>query len=411
MIRDRHPRNARGAAAATGAAPATIFAILATILAVVALVVAISANASAGGSSSSSPGTVYFDIDFRTTDLDLDDTFGYLDTPPSTSTSPPTTMVVATSNPNATDDGLISRDPIRGLVIDSSEFKQRRLSIFDHPKYLVLTQQPIVPAPGRRIALEATISMYTTGILNASATAGDPVLTDGLLKYASGIANPADDPRLACAALNLLDLQHAMVYDFIIVNQTIYALYEHLPFTTDTAVFTYAVPVGKRPADVHAFTNYRIEYDTGVNEVAWYIDGAEVFRVTQPGLPLPSPEHLVFLRGDSTPSFSPVASVGFTGGFGTFSLLDFLPFWGSYDPVGYNRYVQPDVAPTQPISILSDLPPLFPTDGLTYLRVPTDDGEFVPVTSVAHTITPMAPLTNDGQGAVQTVRNFKMYEP
>lgn len=372
-------------------------------LAVTALFIAISAI-----DKGSQTETVFLDIDFRTTDLDLVDTFGYLDTvPASTGYS---VIKKGQFSADAANDGNFTRDPIRGLVIDSSPFTTRGASVFDHTKFLVLTQNSYsVNTPGEVMSLEAMISMYTTGIINASALPGDSVLNTPLQKYEEGVANASDDPRLACAALNLLDLEHGMVYDFIITNKTIFALYEHLPFTTDTAIFTYAIPVGKRPTDVNTFNTLRIDYETSSNQISWHIDGKEVFRVVQPGMPLPNPEYLVFMANDTSPEYNPVESTEFSAGFGTFSLLDFLPFWGTYDNAGYNRYYNQTLNGINPISTLSNLPPLFPTDGPSLLRTPDANGELVSVSAIAHIINPIGPLPDDGQGAMQTIQHIKLF--
>lgn len=397
--------------------PSNVGSMLAIIVSFIAIALAITSLILSAGTSKiqppSSPRLPLVDIDFTSDEFDLESDFVFLASP--SSIAPPQMVLVSMNSidasivaTNVSNDGMTSQDPNKGLIIDSSVFQHRKVSIFDHPKYLIYTKESLTPTPGNKVFVEATSSMFSTNIFE-SYFIGNATLKSGLQKYATGLFNPFDDPRLACAALNLLDLENAMVYDFIITNETIFALYEHLPFNALTAVFTYAIPVGKRPTDVDVPTTYRIEYDTALNIVIWYIDDREVYRVTQPGLPLPNPEYLVLLhdyRANTTyPTFQSVKSTTFNGGFGTFSLLDFLPFFGTYEWSGLD--VGRRISPTGESFIrpLASVPPLFPTDGDTQIRMINDDGQYFAPTPYYN-----GPLEVDGQGVVYSIRNFKFYE-
>jgi hypothetical protein len=190
----------------------------------------------------------------------------------------------------------------------------------DHVKWLVYMNHlassgfPGFDAvPGRELTCEATLGGRTFG------TAGHP--------FGAAVADPDDDLRLAAAALNAIDFETFMVFDFFLTNKRLYAVYEHLPFARatfgDYAAFTHAIPVAERdPGDLHKLA---IAYDKAAGTVRWLLEGEEVFRVDAIGLPL-GPRHKVLDHGGTPARFSPDQ---LDCGMGTFTLLD-----GSRGPAG-----------------------------------------------------------------------------
>jgi hypothetical protein len=125
--------------------------------------------------------------------------------------------------------------------------------------------------PGQELACEAVVGGRTFG------TRGHP--------FGASVSGPEDDPRLATVAMNTIDFETYMVFDFFLTNEGLYAVYERLPFgrteTNRYASFTYVVPLGRRdPGDMHALA---IAYDRAAGRVRWLVDGREAFRVDRPG--------------------------------------------------------------------------------------------------------------------------------
>lgn len=148
----------------------------------------------------------------------------------------------------------------------------------DHVKWLVYANHlassgyPGFDAlPGRVLTCEATASGQTYG------TAGHP--------FNDEIANPNDDLRLAAAAINAIDFESLMVFDFFITNETIYALYERLPFARpllgDYAAFTFNIPIAStKKGQKHHF---KISYDKSAGIVRWIVDDEELFSIDRIG--------------------------------------------------------------------------------------------------------------------------------
>ena len=75
--------------------------------------------------------------------------------------------------------------------------------------------------------------------------------------------------------MNTIDFESLMVFDFLITNETIYAIYERLPFGRPAlgnyAAFTFNVPlVATSPAQTH---HLEISYDRAAGAVRWIVDG------------------------------------------------------------------------------------------------------------------------------------------
>jgi Family of unknown function (DUF6081) len=125
--------------------------------------------------------------------------------------------------------------------------------------------------PGQELTCETWISGRTFG------TAAHP--------FGTAIFRANDDLRLASVAMNTIDFETFMVFDFFLTNEGIYALYERLPFgrtaSDNYAAFTYQVRVASRsPGDSH---HLRISHDRTAGTVRWSIGGTKVFRVSRLG--------------------------------------------------------------------------------------------------------------------------------
>ena len=93
----------------------------------------------------------------------------------------------------------------------------------DHVKWLVYLNHMSARGypgfdvvPGQTLTCEAWLSGRTFG------TAAHP--------FVAVIADPNDDVRLACCAMNTLDFETGLVFNFFLTNARIYVLYERLPF-------------------------------------------------------------------------------------------------------------------------------------------------------------------------------------
>lgn len=103
--------------------------------------------------------------------------------------------------------------------------------------------------------------------------------------FGDAVVNPNDDLRLGSIAMNTIDFDTFMVFDFFLTNRGIYAFYERLPFGRGThgdyAAFSFQIPVGsRRPDDSH---HLKIAYDKSAGTVRWLVNNKEVYRVSNIG--------------------------------------------------------------------------------------------------------------------------------
>jgi hypothetical protein len=160
--------------------------------------------------------------------------------------------------------------------------------------------------PGREVACDTWIRGQTFG------TANHP--------FGDAVVDPDDDLRLASVAMNTIDFETFMVFDFWLTNKHIFAYYERLPFARaqlgNYASFSYAIPVANRlPGDQH---HLRIAYDRAAGRVGWYVDDREVFSVDRPGYRIGRQNMLIDHGGVDTP----VSLRQLDCGMGMFTLLD-----------------------------------------------------------------------------------------
>jgi hypothetical protein len=185
----------------------------------------------------------------------------------------------------------------------------------DHVKWLVYMNhfassgQPGFDAvPGEELIYEARVGGQSFGV------DGNP--------FGPLVDNPDDDLRLGAVAMNAIDLETFMVFDFFLTNERIYAFYERLPFGRpflgNYAAFSFQIPVATRePGDIHRL---RIAYDRSAGVVRWLIGGREVFRVDAIGQ-LIDRQYLTIDHGGVEPAV-PLELNQLWGGMGMFTLLD-----------------------------------------------------------------------------------------
>lgn len=279
-------------------------------------------------------------------------------------------------------DGEVVEARCKPLVIRSVPYTLRAPGFLDHPKYFVFSREDfIVPEEDIDIFFETKMAFKATG-LNSS----------GLRKYYPGLQIIPNDIRLSCGTFNVLDLSTGMVYDFILANEMVYALYEHLSTTQDTDVFTYAKAVAKRTPDLPM--KLRISYNKCKKRVVWYVNDLAVFEITNPGIPLPEQELLV-LNGEDFKD-RVVLSDTLSVGFGTFTLLDFFPPDQAYEMIGQSFTI--DNGNLRKVRPLTDLGSVY------HEKLPSLFGEKVPQTEFVYE----GPRQQDGQGGILSVYNIKV---
>ena len=174
--------------------------------------------------------------------------------------------------------------------------------------------------------------------------------------FGSAVSNSQTDPRLATFAMNTIDFESYMVFDFMFTNETIYAIYERLPFgrtaTNNYAAFTYAIPVGTRtPTSSHTVS---ITYNRSDRTVSWKIGGVEVFNVSTIGRRL-ARQYMIIDHGGTERT---VDMRQLNCGMGTFTLLDASMSGGAglvRLSSNANFYYLPSVGTSSPLSFLDEL--------------------------------------------------------
>lgn len=183
----------------------------------------------------------------------------------------------------------------------------------DHVKWLVFANHLATSGypgfdavPGRELACETWVKARTYG--NEGHPFGDEVI------------NANDDLRLSAIGVNSIDFESFMVFDFFITNETIYAMYERLPFGRPAlgnyAAFTFNIPLASTsPGEQH---RYKIAYDKAEGTVRWIVDGDELFSIDQIGH-LIDRDYLTIDHGGVEQDVSPNQ---LDCGMGMFTLLD-----------------------------------------------------------------------------------------
>jgi hypothetical protein len=169
--------------------------------------------------------------------------------------------------------------------------------------------------PSFRLAGDDAPHMRWAALANRTSEAGfpgfpvsppDPLVISGVLAarafglgghpYGEAVTEPERDSRLAAGALIALDRESGMVFDFLVTERAVLALYERLP-QPGGGSFSYAVPIAERRPD--QFHRCTIEYHPADGVVVWRLDGREVLRVDDIGRRVLDPGHLT--RDDGQP--------------------------------------------------------------------------------------------------------------
>ncbi|MFF2956911.1 DUF6081 family protein [Kitasatospora sp. NPDC057965] len=123
--------------------------------------------------------------------------------------------------------------------------------------------------------------------------------------FGAAVADPAADPRLAAAGLVATDPVSRTVFDFLLTDTRVYALYECLPprpgadpadpAAPPRAAFSHAVPVAERTPG--AWHRCAVRVDRSGTRVTWLLDDAQVLAVDRIGHLLPGRRHLLLDHG------------------------------------------------------------------------------------------------------------------
>jgi len=145
--------------------------------------------------------------------------------------------------------------------------------------------------------------------------------------WTADIKNPfsvsKNDVRIASATGVNGDFNSFVIADFFLTNDTIFALYERLPFgqtpTNNYAAFSHLIFIGNRRWD--QYHTLKITFSNATASIRWFVDGKEVLKVDRIGMQL-SRSYVSNWQG-GTETIAPISSINC--GFGTFDLLDFFP--------------------------------------------------------------------------------------
>jgi hypothetical protein len=181
----------------------------------------------------------------------------------------------------------------------------------DHVKWLVyMNNMASTNVPGFDAVLGKELSCSTRIIGQ----------TFGTRLHPFGSKAATNDLRLAAFAMNTIDFESFMVFDFMFTNKRIYAIYERLPFgrtqTDNYAAFTFAIPLGARSAGTAH--DVKIAYDRSAGIVRWILDGKEVYRVSTIGRRI-NRRYMIIDHGGIEKTVAPRQ---LNCGMGMFTLLD-----------------------------------------------------------------------------------------
>jgi hypothetical protein len=156
------------------------------------------------------------------------------------------------------------------LVIAAPRFTLTRKNPHDNVKALVYSTADFAPGADGLVTVEADMRVNTYG------TERNPFDAD------------AGDVRLGCGALNTIDLNTSMVFDFFVSGTRIVPLYERLPFTltkdNQYPLFSKLMPIDV-PTAQGQWHRYAICYDRVNDRAEWRVDGAVVAERRHVGAP------------------------------------------------------------------------------------------------------------------------------
>lgn len=215
------------------------------------------------------------------------------------------------------------------LQLFSVPFTKTRPDGLDHTKALTFVDGAFQAPDAGELVVSTVLSSQQTG---------NSLLPDLYkarpLNNVVGVSNANSDPRPAWGALNFVDFATMMVFDFVITNEDIYALYERLPFLRtewggpgpNYLAFTHLIPLGKRNQvnPGQDYTSLAIKYNKSEGYVRWMINGQEMFRVNRIGFPLERKYRVLQNSTSESSDIGPelVVPQSLSAGFGNFSLMD-----------------------------------------------------------------------------------------
>ena len=195
-------------------------------------------------------------------------------------------------------------------------------------------------APGKAFGVEARLGGRQYGM------AGHP--------FGDAVADPDADWRLGAPMLMAMCPLNSDVFDFVLTNKKVYAIYERGGAMgggeTNWAVYSYTIPVADRePGDERL---YRMTYDPDANAMRWFIDDEQVFEVVGVGRRIDREYMLIDQGGVEEDAVPPVLNVGL----GLISLLD-----GAMDGkalvnlTGNANFYDPRVGEPEPVEFVDPL--------------------------------------------------------
>lgn len=197
----------------------------------------------------------------------------------------------------------------------------------DHPKRWIIRNSDYEVPPCGQIYVEACIAAKVMGVEDAAAPLGS---IEGVDTFGPAVNNPQSDLRLGFAALTLTDFSSGLNAMVAFTNETIWAVYEMLPFDQEDGVaengsrasFAGAFFMGQRNVarPNSDFSRVGIAYDKQKG-LTWYLNGVAVHNEPRPGHP-PKHDHILYhVPGESRDV--EVECLRF--GLGLFTMLDALP--------------------------------------------------------------------------------------
>jgi hypothetical protein len=215
------------------------------------------------------------------------------------------------------------------------------VGIFDHIKYLALSNESFTVPTAGSITFAASIEATTIGtdphgrvihgLYGPSGCADDPACAGRRTPW-SGVAL---EGQQAGATLHMVDFVTGQLFDWFVSGSTAFALVERLPSTVTSS------PLAATPDTMYTQIVRQMPIDPGRHDVAitfarkrgksradFTLDGRRVARVRNIGVPL-DVQRVRFT--DTYPSLGPGERIGerigsVTIGHGLFSLLDAFPF-------------------------------------------------------------------------------------
>lgn len=289
------------------------------------------------------------------------------------------------------------------LIVNSSPFNWTTNNGLDHPKYIAYLK-----APFRTVNANDTDSIVFQSIIDAKQTGLESLPAFLLSEDLNGIKDPSMDFRPCASAMNVIDFNNMLVFDFILTDKMVYALYERLPFNrtewngpgSNYSAFTHVIPALKRSSPVsypfqdEEFLKLEISYNYRRGVVRWYVNDKMVFEINAPGVMIENKYRVLeHNKPDQRPSPDDyIGSLNLWFGFGNFSIMD------AGAPI--NNECKPNLGLID-LSMGQVYPTVNPIE-----KTPT--GKSI-AQSFISTYAEAGNTTNFGQGAILGIKELKVY--